>query len=431
MHETDSTDTASTANVNTKNTESSLNDNKIKDTGLWRDLVAYWILGLCNNFGYVVMLTAAHDIIHDLSNGGDEPVKDPDFKRDCNVMSTGIVLLADIIPALLVKLCAPFLPFYVFIRVSLCVLLAVSSFIFVAYAEAVWIALIGVAFTSVSSGLGEVTFLSYTSKFNKNVVSTWSSGTGGAGILGAISYSIMTQAGLTSRTTLLIMTSVPILESLIFFFLLRHPKSDNEPVNSDQDNVTEDKNTIQNSTEPLSDDEKPLVGFSEKLRYIPSLLKYIVPLLLVYLFEYFINQALFELIIFDNSFLDTKEQYRWYQVTYQIGVFISRSSVNLFKIRWLWLMAVLQGINVVLFSVEAVFLFVPSIWIVFAFIFWEGLLGGGAYVNTFYRVSEEVAPAKRLFALSATTFSDSAGIALAGWLAMPTHNAICKIPMPN
>lgn len=36
---------------------------KLKDTGRWRDLTAYWILGLCNNYGYVVMLSAAHDII--------------------------------------------------------------------------------------------------------------------------------------------------------------------------------------------------------------------------------------------------------------------------------------------------------------------------------------------------------------------------------
>lgn len=28
-----------------------------------RDLVAFWILGLCNNYGYVVMLTAAVDMI--------------------------------------------------------------------------------------------------------------------------------------------------------------------------------------------------------------------------------------------------------------------------------------------------------------------------------------------------------------------------------
>nr|CAD7260620.1 unnamed protein product [Timema shepardi]CAD7569901.1 unnamed protein product [Timema californicum] len=29
----------------------------------WRNLVAYWLLGLCNNYGYVVMLSAAHDIL--------------------------------------------------------------------------------------------------------------------------------------------------------------------------------------------------------------------------------------------------------------------------------------------------------------------------------------------------------------------------------
>lgn len=40
------------------------NGNKnVKDKGLWRDLTAYWILGLCNNYGYVVMLSAAYDII--------------------------------------------------------------------------------------------------------------------------------------------------------------------------------------------------------------------------------------------------------------------------------------------------------------------------------------------------------------------------------
>jgi hypothetical protein len=28
-----------------------------------RNLIAFWLLGLCNNFGYVVMLSAAKDIL--------------------------------------------------------------------------------------------------------------------------------------------------------------------------------------------------------------------------------------------------------------------------------------------------------------------------------------------------------------------------------
>lgn len=38
-------------------------EEKRHDRHLWRDLVAFWILGMCNNYGYVVMLSAAHDII--------------------------------------------------------------------------------------------------------------------------------------------------------------------------------------------------------------------------------------------------------------------------------------------------------------------------------------------------------------------------------
>lgn len=31
-------------------------------------LVSFWILGLCNNFGYVVMLSSAHDILKSRSD---------------------------------------------------------------------------------------------------------------------------------------------------------------------------------------------------------------------------------------------------------------------------------------------------------------------------------------------------------------------------
>lgn len=48
---------------------------RFKDTGRWRDLTAYWILGLCNNYGYVVMLSAAHDIIKRFNPQDDEVIQ--------------------------------------------------------------------------------------------------------------------------------------------------------------------------------------------------------------------------------------------------------------------------------------------------------------------------------------------------------------------
>lgn len=32
------------------------NLDKAQDKGLWRDLVAFWFLGICNNYGFIVML---------------------------------------------------------------------------------------------------------------------------------------------------------------------------------------------------------------------------------------------------------------------------------------------------------------------------------------------------------------------------------------
>lgn len=93
-------------------------------------------------------------------------------------------------------------------------------------------------------------------------------------------------------------------------------------------------------------------------------------------------------------------------------------------------MSVFQFINVAIFLTEVITFFSPSIWIVFGIVFWEGLLGGGAYVNTFYRMSKEIPEHQRKFALGVVSVADSIGIGLAGVAAMPTHNALCSLPMP-
>lgn len=36
----------------------------IRDDHTWRNILSFWILGLCNNYGFVVMLSAAYDIIN-------------------------------------------------------------------------------------------------------------------------------------------------------------------------------------------------------------------------------------------------------------------------------------------------------------------------------------------------------------------------------
>lgn len=73
------------------------------------------------------------------------------------------------------------------------------------------LSLCGVVLASISSGLGEVTFLSLTAFYPSAVISWWSSGTGGAGLLGSLSYLGLTQAGLSPQHTLLSMLGIPVL----------------------------------------------------------------------------------------------------------------------------------------------------------------------------------------------------------------------------
>jgi len=172
-------------------------------------------------------------------------------------------------------------------------------------------------------------------------------------------------------------------------------------------------------------------GLKEKLLLVIPLLRYMIPLSMVYFGEYLINQGIVELIFFDCSHglsLSRPSQYRWYQVLYQLGVFISRSSVNLIQIPVILLpvLAILQLLNAVFFFFNAIYFFVPHIGIIFALILFEGFLGGGAYVNTFHAIHKKIAPEKREFSLAAASSSDSFGILLSGFIAIQIHNFVCK-----
>ncbi|XP_073994200.1 battenin-like isoform X2 [Rhodnius prolixus] len=406
-----------------------------------RSLVAFWFLGLCNNYGYVVMLAAAIDILstnfhYTDGDTSSNSSSNATYVRQCTHMSTGAILLADIIPSLTIKLISPFFPLFIHFRMALIVILSAAGYILVAEAPTVAVAIAGVVCTALSSGLGEASLLSYMAFYkNKHIISTWSSGTGAAGFFGSFTYAILTKILGSHKITLYVLLTVPAVMGMSFWFLLEPPKrSDGNSNGSNKGNgTTGDLSKVSSSRSSEIDSEvAPIIGKSTSLSYkfslIPSLFKYMIPLFLVYLFEYFINQGLFELITFDISWLTHAEQYKWYQVDYQVGVFISRSSINLIQINKTWILALCQFISVIFFATEAIFTYLPSIYIVFLAVLCEGFFGGAAYVNTFNRINQEVPDDRREFSMGMTSLADAVGISLAGFLAIPAHDAICNLP---
>uniref|UniRef100_A0A7N8XJB8 Battenin n=1 Tax=Mastacembelus armatus TaxID=205130 RepID=A0A7N8XJB8_9TELE len=380
------------------------------------------------------MLSAAHDILkkQESENGTTTFTLSVDFhgrnssnssRYDCNPISTAAVLLADILPTLIIKICAPFvihkLPYG--IRVLLCAVMAATSFLLVSFSSAVWMSILGVIFASFSSGLGELSFLSLTVFFTRDVLQGWGSGTGAAGVAGSFLYSGLTQIGLSPQTTLLIMLVVPVTMLISYFFLLVPPPS-----------LPQWKS--RNYVAVSSEDRRRLVdGHLYGYMIIPlgscdqGLLKFVIPLGVVYFAEYFINQGLMELLYFPNFYLSHAEQYRWYQTLYQFGVLVSRSSLCCLKIRKLCALSLLQVVNAVLLLFAVRYQFLCSAWVVFPIVFYEGLLGGAAYVNTFYFISKETEDRQREFAMAAASVGDSLGIALAGLSAFPVHRYFCNL----
>ena len=71
--------------------EANLDDNDDEDADSppmskftkWRNIIGFWILGLVNNYPYVVMLSAAFDIIHRLSGNKPSSGSDSEYENSC------------------------------------------------------------------------------------------------------------------------------------------------------------------------------------------------------------------------------------------------------------------------------------------------------------------------------------------------------------
>ncbi|KAJ1972411.1 battenin CLN3 protein, partial [Dimargaris verticillata] len=142
----------------------------------------------------------------------------------------------------------------------------------------------------------------------------------------------------------------------------------------------------------------------------PLLSVYIMPLLMVYWAEYTINQGISPTLLFPipnprpplYPITQLKDHYVYYQALYQVGVFVSRSSVHWFPIKRLWYPSLLQVGVLGLVLTQAVWMWLPSVWLVFIIVLFEGLLGGATYVNTFYNIRNDVPLLYREFALGVT-----------------------------
>jgi battenin len=166
--------------------------------------------GLINNVLYVIILSSALDLV-----GPTVP--------------KGVVLLADVVPSFLTKLTAPYfidaVPYQT--RILILVALSVCGMLLIALTPetkdggTIAVKMCGAVLASLSSGLGELSFLGLTHFYGHFALASWGSGTGGAGLVGAGAYVLATTTiGLSVRTSLLTFACLPALMVISFFGIL-------------------------------------------------------------------------------------------------------------------------------------------------------------------------------------------------------------------
>ena len=394
-------------------------------------------------------------------------------------MPKGAVLLADVMPAFATKLVAPYFIHRVPYWLRVLVFAAISSLgmFIIALTPAdrsVAAKMTGVILASLSSGGGELSFLGLTHFYGHMSLAAWGSGTGAAGIVGAGLYVLFTDAfNLSVQDSLFTSAFLPIIMIIAFFAVLpMGPLREGKTLKGYDPVPGRDRDVEQNDNNDVyeydHDDRERIEGvppanaassllapgpgvastaiskrngsggdlngtgtsrFANNLRRARALfIPYMLPLFLVYVAEYTINQGIAPVLLFpveESPFNELRDFYPMYGFLYQLGVFVSRTSIAWVRVRQLYLPSFLQVGNVVLLALHALFDFLPNVYVVFLVVFWEGLLGGAVYVNTFADIMEEVPPADREFSLSATSVSDSAGICVAGFLGMAMEVWLC------
>ncbi|CAL1709988.1 unnamed protein product [Somion occarium] len=416
--------------------------------------LSFFLFGLINNVLYVIILSAALDLV---------PPSTP----------TGIILFCNIAPSLVAKLGWPYVlkgRIRYSRRILGCCLLSVGGMIVVAFYDIIFMRLLGICFASFSSGLGELTFLQLSTTFHPpsvggRSVSYFASGTGAAGLVGASIWWLV--RGLGVRTGVGVSSVLPVVLPLTYRLLMPRPSafaSTSFP-SEEQDSA----DTVPYVPLPTDDDtgiedgliSKVALGLSpsDKWQLVKPLLpKYMLPLFVVYLLEYTINQGVAPTLIYpvpsrnkywllSHIIHSVRDYYPLWQLVYQATVFLSRSSISFglppLPARLLPLPAILQAAVLMILTLESALGIFDhksqglSFTFVFLLISIEGICGGLAYVNVFYRINQEQhehptsrdperAKQEREFRIGSIGFSDSTGILLASLVSMPTQVELCR-----
>lgn len=357
-------------------------------TPLLRTWVAVWLLGTINNFVYVVVLSSAKSVC---ASFGKEHL-------------IGFIQWASVGVSIFVRMGNSYYlaTWSHMLRMTIAALLTLTGLLLMALSISFPFTVFAVLLMGIGTCLGECVILAHLQHISPKLTSSWSSGTGMAGVAGSLSYLVLKSVlELDNQVIFLIFSPT----ALIYWFSYKVTESD--PLYHRPNLVESESHASQGGSWFRTKRAFGLVWF-------PA-----TQLGLVYFLEYVVYIGFAAQSNPGSEHSSSWWIYNSYEilsVCYQVGVFISRSSLSLFVIERVWILTIIQTANFILWlwHVNSFFM---DIWVQFAMMVFVGLLGGASYVNIFYsliRLDKNPIPKEdREFCINLTGNAMTVGVILA------------------
>jgi len=355
---------------------------------------AFFLMGLCNNFSYAVVMSAAVDIMRGQASG------------TTSSTFTAYIFVANIVPSLFAKIFGPFffdrVPYAS--RVWLTVVFNFISLQLVSSNAPLIVKLGGICLSSFGHGVGEGSLLGLSSQYHPTIITALGTGFAGAGLSSSAGYLLLTSwLGLAPLDVLWGLSFVTAaLHLYSYFVMLGDPIVTGEQAGSPK--------------------EKPKAKLSlqDKIRALQQIRPQLCVLFVEYLAHYLVmSGVLSSLTQFQHNPYTARDTYVRFMLLERVGNILSRYFPSAVGITNASLLASLQIANFAALAAHAYSPFMPTIYIAFASVFWVGLVTGTCYVHSFSGIRKCVVPASHTeFCMGIASTANECGITVASLIAI-------------
>lgn len=312
--------------------------------------------------------------------------------------------------------------------------------------------LIGVGMVAVGGGLGEPTILSLTSFHGELTLAAFSAGTGVGFAIAPLYYTALTTwACVSPKVATLIMAAMMVLIFVCFYFI---DNSETKCTSSLSDDLSGVHYSALETNENLCDssdkddeenDEGTSLSWREKMMVICQLLPHMLPIFITCFSEYIIVQAVITTLAFPSSPFKPRDHYEYYIVVFVVGKMAGRSYLLVLsyikkdwgekaKFPYLWVLCLVEVMDLLFLVLAAWYRFLPSVWIVLLLVFVCGFNVGAFYVNVVIIFRNCLQQKYKEFAMGYIDLPLTGGILTAAVLGLyvePLLREHCMILMDN